>query len=128
MTLKSPEREAHKETGLEATEGKDFMLIVVKGDSTSVDQLITRFPWSETDIVDRYGVDELRAVMPHNRQGSLSGVENTLRQFSQSDPFSRMKYLLLRASSLKGMQTGMAHGAEKPLREMVEGEVRVLSI
>ena len=128
MTLKSPEHEAHKERGLEATEGKVFMLIVVKGDSTSLDQLVTRFPWSETDIVDRYSVDELRAVLPHNRQGSLSEVENTLRQFSQSDPFSKMKYLLLRASSLKGMQTGMAHGVEKPLREMVEGEVRVLSI
>jgi hypothetical protein len=39
-----------------------------------------------------------------------------------------LKYLLLRASSLKGMQTSMAHGVEKQLREMNEGEVRVLSL
>jgi len=137
QTLRSSDheipRKRKEEHGGEGAQGQPggvgrITLVVIKGDSSSLDNLFSRFPWSERDIVDRYGVDELRGALPHIREGNLSEVEDTLQRFAENSPFSELKYLLLHISSLKALHIDITHLVEKYLREMTEGEVKIISI
>jgi len=126
MTLKSPEHEAHKGTGLEATEVKDFMLIVVKGIQPP---LTSCHPISLERDRHRRPLQCRRTAggSTHHRQGSLSQGEDSF----VSSPNQTLLQIEISAPAgfvAEGMQTSLAHGVEKQLREMVEGEIRVLSL
>jgi hypothetical protein len=51
-----------------------------------------------------------------------------MKPFTDSSPYSKLKYLLFSIQSKRGLQKVILSMEENILQEMAEGEVRILSI
>lgn len=107
---------------------RSVSLFLLSGEVTSVDNLQSRMHLREHDIEERFAKDQLRGALTHLRDISPSEVGRVIRRFTAGSEFSKLKCLSFSIQSQKDLQKEILSSAENILQEMVEGEVRILSI
>ena len=107
---------------------RSVSLFVLSGEVTSVDNLQSRMHLREHDIEERFAKDQLRGALTHLRDISLSEVGRVIRRLTDCSEFSKLKCLSFSIQSQKDLQKEILSSAENILQEMIEGEVRILSI
>ena len=118
-----------REGDLDASEGRQSLtLFVIRGGPLSLDGLQPQMQLRERDILERYSKEELRGVLTHLRSVNPAEIESSLQRFMTSSRFSDLRCLLLRMESQKHLGNHLFDFIEKMFAEMVEGEVRTVSI
>lgn len=118
-----------REGSLDTSQGRQSLtLFVIRGDPLSLDELQSQMQLRERDILERYSKDELRGVLTHLRAVDPSEIESILQRFMTGSRFSDLKCLLLRIESQANLGNHLFDFIEKMFEEMVEGEVRTVSI
>ena len=107
---------------------RSVSLFVLSGEVTSVNNLQSRMHLREHDIEERFAKDQLRGALTHLRDISSSEVGRVIRRFTAGSEFSKLKCLSFPIQSQKDLQKEILSSAENILQEMVEGEVKILSI
>ena len=105
---------------------RGLTLFVFTGETKLIDDLHSRIRLREHDIIERYGVDELRGVFTHLREISPSEVEKMIQRFMEDSSFSKLKCLLLPIQSQQDLYADFSELIKKSLEGMREGEVRTL--
>jgi len=105
---------------------RSLTLFVFNGETKLIEDLHLRIRLREHDIIERFGVDELRGVFTHLREISPSEVEKMIQRFMEGSSFSKLKCLLLPIQSQQDLHADVSDVIEKTLQEMREGEVRTL--
>jgi hypothetical protein len=118
-----------REGSLDASQGRQSLtLFVIRGDPLSLDELQPKMQLRERDILERCSKEELRGVLTHLRAVDPAEIESILQRFMTGSRFSDLKCLLLRMESQKHLGNHLFDFIEKMFEEMVEGEVRTVSI
>jgi hypothetical protein len=107
---------------------RSVSLFVLSGEVRSVDNLQSRMHLREYDIEEQFAKDQLRGALTHLRDISSPEVRRVIRRFTAGSEFSKLKCLSFSIQSQKDLQKEILSSAENILQEMVEGEVRILSI
>jgi hypothetical protein len=107
---------------------RSIFLFALLGEVTLIDILQSRMRFREYDITERYKEDEFRGALTHLREVSSSQVQKVIRRIVGPSEFLKLKCLLLRIQSQDDLEKEAVRCAEDILRQMDEGEVRVLSI
>jgi hypothetical protein len=107
---------------------RSIFLFALLGEVTLIDILQSRMRFREYDITERYKEDEFRGALTHLREVSSSQVQKVIRRIVGPSEFLKLKCLLLRIQSQDDLEKEAVRSAEDILRQMDEGEVRVLSI
>jgi hypothetical protein len=105
-----------------------FTLFLFSGDPPSLDQLQSQIQFREHDIQERFSPEEIRGVLAHLRKVDPIEVEKKFQQFLVSKGLVKLKCLLLPIHSSKDLKRDLLKLIKAALHEMVEGEVRTLSI
>jgi hypothetical protein len=101
-------------------------LFVFTGETKLVDDLYSRIRLREHDIIERYGVDELRGVFTNLREISSSEMERVIQRLMEGSCFSKLKCLLLPIQPQQDLHIEVLDRIKKTLEEMREGEIRIL--
>jgi hypothetical protein len=109
-------------------DGESLTLFLLKGDAVSLDELQSQIHLRERDILERTSQDELRGILTHFREVDPSEMECILHRFMRSRRFSKLKCILFRVQSTQDLGADALDFIERNLSEMVEGELKSLSI
>ena len=107
---------------------RSISLFALLGEVTLIDILQSRMRFREYDITERYKEDEFRGALTHLREISPSQVQKVIRRIVGPGELLKLKCLLLKIQSQDDLKKETVRSAEDILRQMNEGEVRVLSI
>jgi len=124
----SGEGERREESADTSRQGQSLTLFVIRGDPLSLDGLQPQVQLRERDMFERYSKDEMRGVLTHLRGVDPSEIEGILQRPMAGSRFSDLKCLLLRIESQKHFGSHLFDFIDKMFEEMVEGEVRTVSI
>jgi len=123
-----PDLEDEQRREIIRNEMRSISLFALSGEITLIDTLQSRMRLREYDIIERYTEEEFRGALTHLKEVSPSEVERVIRRFMDSSESLRLKCLLLRVRSQKGLGKEIIASMENVLRVMGTGEVRTLSI
>jgi hypothetical protein len=104
-----------------------FTLFLFSGDSLSLDQLQSQIQIRAHDTIERYSPEEIRGVLAHLKKVDPIEVEKKFQQFMESKGLVKLKCLLLPIHSSKDLRRDLLRLIKTALREMAEGELRILS-
>ncbi len=106
---------------------RSLTLFVFSGEERLIDDLQSRIPLREHDIIERYARDELHGLLTHLREIDPLEVEKNFKEFIGSGEFSKLKCLLLSVHSPEKLMGDVLGLIKKALQGMGEGEVKTLS-
>jgi hypothetical protein len=107
---------------------RSIFLFALSGEPKLIDTLQSRMRFREYDITERYKEDEFRGALTHLREISPSQVQKVIRRIVGPSELLKLKCLLLKIQSQDDLKKETVRSAEDILRQMNEGEVRILSI
>jgi hypothetical protein len=107
---------------------RSIFLFALSGEAKLIDTLQSRMRFREYDITERYKENEFRGALTHLREISPSQVQKVIRRIVGPGELLKLKCLLLKIQSQDDLKKETVRSAEDILRQMNEGEVRVLSI
>jgi Zn-finger protein len=107
---------------------RSLTLFVFSGDGRLIDDLQSRVPLREHDIMERYARDELHGLLAHLREIDPLEVEKKFKEFMGSGEFSKLKCLLFSVHSPKNLEGDLLGLIKKTLQGMREGELKTISI
>ncbi len=107
---------------------RTLTLFLIRGDNLSLDRFQSEAQFREHDAVERYGPEEIRGVLTHLRKVDPSEIEKKFQKLMDSVGLAKLKCLLLPILSPKDLEGDLFKLINTTLEEMVEGELRTLSI
>ena len=112
----------------EVVGSRTLTFFLFKGDSLSLDQLQSRIQFREHDLMERYGPEEIRGSLTHLRKVNPVEIEKKFEQLIRSIGLTHLKCLFLPIHSPKDLERDLNKLFEINLEQMVEGELRTVSI
>ena len=107
---------------------RSLSLFVLSGEGGLIDILQFRMRLREYDIKERYAKDELRGVLTHLREISISEVEGVIKRFMDHSEVPRLKCLLFSIQSQEDLGKETLYSAPTLLKGMATGEVRTVQV
>lgn len=105
---------------------RSISLFALSGEAELIDHLQPHIRFREYDIKERYKEDEVRGVLTHLREISVSEVEKVIRRFADGSEFLKLKCLFLRIQSQRDLEKEIIASADDVLQVMGTGEIRIL--
>jgi hypothetical protein len=123
----APPPEEIREERRDLAGGRSFTLFLFSGDFFCLDQLQSQIQIREHDTIERYSPEEIRGVLAHLKKVDPIEVKKKFQQFMESKGLVKLKCLLLPIHSSKDLRRDLLKLIKTALREMAEGELRILS-
>ncbi len=107
---------------------RSLTLFLLKGDPSTLDDLLSRIRFREHDIIERTRPDEVRGTLAHLKKVLPSEIEGIFQRLVKDRGFSHLRCLLLPVHAQQDLESDRFSRVESLLAEMKEGEVKILSI
>ncbi len=107
-------------------ENRGFTLFSIRGETDLINAIYLRAKLREHDVIERFSKDELHGLFLHLKGVSTQEVEELLRRFIEEEEFRKLKCLLLRVPSLKGLREGLIEEVKLILERMAPGEIKTV--
>jgi len=129
--LKELSYEAPSEAGAQemrgvSEENRGFTLFSIRGETELINAIYLRARLREQDVLERFSKDELHGLFIHLKEVSTEEVEKLLRRFIEEEERRKLKCLLLRVLSLKGLREGLMEEVKLILERMAPGEIKTV--
>jgi len=123
-----PTPEGGSDERRDLTGPRSLTFFLFDGDPASLDKLQSQTQFREHDIIERHQQNEIRGVFTHLREIDPSEVEKVIQHLLESKGLTKLKCLLLPIHSPKDLEGDLLNLIKTTLQEMVEGELKTLSI
>jgi len=120
-----------KEVGAERREmagGRTLTLFLFSGDPLSLDHLQSQIPLREHDLLERCGQEEVRGVLVHMRKVNPPEVQRVFHRIMENSGMKNLKCLLMPIHSAKDLEGDLLNLIHSTLQQMMEGELKTISI
>lgn len=107
-------------------ERRGLTLFSIQGDTNLINDIYLRARLREHDVIERFSKDELRGLFTHLKELTTQEVEDLLRRFIEEGEFKKLKCLLLRVQSPKGLKEDLMEEVKLTLERMAQGEIKTL--
>jgi len=107
---------------------RSLSLFVLSGEGGVIDTLQSRIRLREYDIKERYAMDELRGVLTHLREISLTEAAMVIKRFVDSREAPKLKCLLFSIRSQEDLGKEILGSANDLLRGTTSGQLRAFPI
>lgn len=105
---------------------RHLTLFCIRGNSTFIDEVLSRLRLREHDILERYAQDELHGLLAHLREVDPAELEKVFQRMLEGGDVSKLKCLIIPIHSPKDIEGDPFNLIKKILDEMEEGKVQTL--
>jgi hypothetical protein len=112
----------------EVVGSRTLTLFLFSGDPLSLDHLQSRIQLREHDLLERYGQKEIRGVLVHLKKVNPPEVERVFHRMMENSDMKKLKCLLMPIQSAKDLEGNVLNLIHSTLQQMMEGELRTISI
>ncbi len=105
---------------------RGLTLFSIQGETNLINEIYLRARLRAHDVIERFSKDELHGLFTHLKEVTSQEVENLLRRFIGEEEFKRLKCLLLRVQSPKGLKENLMEEVKLTLERMAQGEIKTL--
>ncbi len=105
---------------------RGLTLFAIQGETNLINDIYLRARLREYDVIERFSKDELHGLFTHLKEVSSQEEEELLRRFIGEEEFKKLKCLLLRVRSLKGLKEDLMEEVKLTLERMARGEIKTL--
>jgi hypothetical protein len=112
----------------EVVGSRTLTLFLFIGDPLSLDHLQSRIQLREHDLFERYGQKEVRGVLVHLKKVNPPEVERVFHRMMENSGTKRLKCLLIPIQSAKDLEGNVLNLIHSTLQQMMEGELKTISI
>jgi hypothetical protein len=120
-----------KEVGAERremVESRILTLFLFSGDPLSLDHLQSQIRLREHDLIERCGQEEVRGVLVHLKKVNPSEVQSVFHRIMENSSMKKLKCLLIGIHSAKDLEGDLLNLIRSTLQQMMEGELKTISI
>ena len=112
----------------EVVGSRTLTLFLVSSDPLSLDHLQSRIQLREHDLLERYGQEEVRGVLVHLKKVNPPEVERVFHRMMENSDMKKLKCLLMPIHSAKDLEGNVLNLIHSTLQQMMEGELKTISI
>lgn len=122
----TPEGDAQERREVMEEGSRGLTLFSIQGETNLINEIYLRARLRAHDVIERFSKDELHGLFTHLKEVTSQEVENLLRRFIGEEEFKRLKCLLLRVQSPKGLKENLMEEVKLTLERMAQGEIKTL--